>query len=111
MYLAQLLADHGAREHLSLADLIGSLLKDDRWLEDIIGSHPVELVLHRFPLVNHFAQPATQIFDLKVGPSNRALIFLGVILIGIDALVVLEVHIVTLVLPQSFSCHSYQFGI
>jgi hypothetical protein len=26
MYLAQLFADHGAREHLSLADLIGSLL-------------------------------------------------------------------------------------
>jgi hypothetical protein len=26
MYLAQLLANHGAREHLSLADLICSLL-------------------------------------------------------------------------------------
>jgi hypothetical protein len=35
MNLTQFLADHGAREHLSLADLIGSLLQDDRWLEDI----------------------------------------------------------------------------
>ena len=35
MYLTELLADHGAREDLCLANLIGSLLQDDRWLDDI----------------------------------------------------------------------------
>jgi hypothetical protein len=77
MNLSELLRYHRASEHLCIQSVIG-----------ICSVVVVNLLLKRLPLFKHFLEPATKVLRLEVGPSDRTLVLLRVVIVRIDTLVI-----------------------
>lgn len=57
----------------------------------------IYLILDRFSYLDHLSEASAEILDLEVSASDGTLILLGVIVIGIDPLVVVESSYVVVV--------------